>query len=106
VSNNIVHKQGLERPARKAYWDAILEEEMVIIGDLNAYSPKWNVAGDGRRRDYHFLEELIENHGLILKNDGLVTRRPDWGGQNTLLGVINIILMTLRIAHRVIEWKS
>jgi hypothetical protein len=94
VYDNIVHKQGSERPARKANWEAILEEETIIAGDLNAHSPKWNVEGDERRRNHHFLEELIEHHGLILANDGSITRRPNGEGQNVVPGIIDLTLAT------------
>jgi hypothetical protein len=106
VYDNIVHKQGPERPARKANWEAILEEETIITGDLNAHSPKWNVEGDERRRNHHSLEKLIEHHGLILANDGSITRRQDGEGQNAVPGVIDLTLATPRIAHRVAEWKT
>jgi hypothetical protein len=106
VYDNIVHKKGQERPAQNANWGAILEEETIIAGDLNAHSPKWNAPGDRRRRDHHFLEELIEDYGLILANDGSITRRPDGEDQNALPGVIDLTLAIPRIAHRVTGWKT
>jgi hypothetical protein len=106
VYDNIMHKKGQERPVRNVNWDAILEEETIIAGDLNAHSPKWNAPGDVWRRDHHFLEELIEDYGLILANDGSITRRPDGEGQNALPGVIDLTLATPRIAHRVTGCKT
>jgi hypothetical protein len=52
------------------------------------------------------LEGLMENYGLILANDGSITRRPDGEDQNALPGVIDLILATPRIAHRVMGWKT
>jgi hypothetical protein len=106
VYYNTVHKKGQERPAWNANWDAILEEETIIAGDLNAYSPKWNAPGDVRRRDHHFLEDVIEDYGLILADDGSITGRPDEEDQNALPGVIDLTFATPRIAHGMSGWKT
>jgi hypothetical protein len=45
---------------------------------------------------------LIEDNGLILANNRLITRRPDGEDQNELLGAIDLILATPKIVHRVI----
>jgi hypothetical protein len=106
VYDNTVHKKGQERPAGNANWNAILEEETIIAGSPNAYSPKWNAPGDVWRRDHHFLGELIEDYGLILAKDGSITRRPDGEDQNALPGVIDLTLATPRIEHRMMECKT
>jgi hypothetical protein len=48
----------------------------------------------------------MEEQGLILANNRSITRRPDVEGHNALLGVIDLTLMTPRMAHRVTAWKT
>ncbi|KAI5786092.1 Endonuclease/exonuclease/phosphatase [Pyronema domesticum] len=67
-----------ERPARIADWDAILADaEVILVGDFNAHSSRWNPHCPNRREGHEFLEHLIDEYSLAVRNDGLATRRPD-----------------------------
>lgn len=79
---------------------------MIITGDLNTHSQKWNAPGDYRSRDHHFLEDIAEEFELIIANDRSIMRRQHGGGQNALLGVIDLTLLMPSIACRVTEWKT
>ena len=83
---------GTYRPAERALWDDILEEETCILaGDFNAHSPVWN-PWCRSRRDAGFLEALIADHGLQVLNDGMATR-PATDGRD-LHSVIDLTLVS------------
>ena len=63
------------RGALRARWDEILLEDCILAGDFNAHSPVWNPqCTRSQHRDASFLEELIEVHELVVKNNGQATR--------------------------------
>ena len=59
-----------DRGATRAKWDEILLEDCILAGDFNAHSPVWNPQCTRNQcRDALFLEELIEVHELVVKNN-------------------------------------
>lgn len=73
-------------------WDNI-EGGVVILGDDNAHSLKWNLHC-GERRDAAGLETLIKRHGLILNNELGVATRPT---RSRRTSIIDLTFTTLDI---------
>jgi hypothetical protein len=112
-SATVFGQAGEGRPAHHANWTEILGEDTIIAGDFNAHSPRWN-PHDPPRRNHHFLEELMDDYGLIVKNDGPATRHPDRDLEEEeedeeedehSISIINLNLASPRIAHRVVKWR-
>jgi hypothetical protein len=51
--------------------------EVILAGDFNVHSPVWNSCEWYYRVAHHFLEHLIEEYSLVVKNYGTATRHPD-----------------------------
>jgi hypothetical protein len=81
VYSSKVFRGGPGRPAHLANWADILREDTILAGDFNAHSPRWN-PHESQRRNHHFLEELIDDFGLIVHNDGTATRHKDNTGRH------------------------
>jgi hypothetical protein len=99
-------ERGEGRPAHHANWTEVLGEDTIIAGDFNAHSPRWNPHGP-LRRNHHFLEELMDDYGLIVKNDGTATRHPDCEVEEDEppISIIDLTLASPRIGHRVVDWR-
>jgi len=55
-------------------WDSAIQGRVVLLGDFNAHSPVWNPL-ISTRKEAGPLEQIIEDHGLILNNEpGAITR--------------------------------
>ena len=55
-------------------WDSTIQGRVVLLGDFNAHSPVWNPL-ISTRKEAGPLEQIIEDHGLILNNEpGAITR--------------------------------
>jgi hypothetical protein len=96
-----VGRDGRERPAEKADWNDILSEDCILAGDFNAHSPRWN-PHCMQRRDHVFLEDLIDIHGLVVKNNDQETR-PNHG--SNMHSIIDLTLTTPEVAHRLERWE-
>lgn len=95
-------RERRDRGAMKARWDEILLEDCVLAGDFNAHSPIWNPqCTRSQRRDATFLEELVETHELVVKNNGQATRPA-----SMCHSVIDLILATPNAAPFCKEWRT
>jgi hypothetical protein len=93
-----------EGPARLADWDAILsDEDIILVGDFNAHSPRWNPHCPSHREWHQFLEHLIEEYSLVVRNDGSVTRRSD-GNREARPNIIDLMLVSPLSSHIVMGW--
>ena len=95
-------RESRDRGATRARWDEILlEENCILAGDFNVHSPVWNPHCTGsQHRDAAFLEELIETHELVVKNDGQVTQPA-----SKCHSIIDLTLATPKAAPFCQEWR-
>ena len=65
--------QSGERPAQKLNWQSVIQHGGTILaGDFNAHSTRW-VPRCKVQRDATFWEDVIDEHGLEIGNDGRAT---------------------------------
>jgi hypothetical protein len=92
-----------ERPARHADWDAILADaEVILAGDFNAHSPRWNPYYPNRRECHEFLEHPVDEYSLVVNNDGSVTRCLD-GDREARPNIIDLMLVSPLSSNQVAE---
>lgn len=75
------------------------QNEFIIVGDVNAHSPLWGghkEDGNGR-----IIKQFLENHDLVLMNDGSPTRLDPHTGIFTCL---DLTIVTKSIAHKM-NWS-
>jgi len=67
-------QEGQKRLVQQADWEAIMAGGRVVVaGDMNTYSQKWNPKAT-RRRNATFWEDLIEKYELVIQNSEEGTR--------------------------------
>ena len=69
-------REGHHRPAERAQWDLLLEENngpIMLAGDFNVHSSVWNPQCQERRRA-RFLDDLIDTFQLKILNDDSQSR--------------------------------
>ena len=107
-----------ERPARKLNWQRVIRQGgTVLAGDFNAQSKRWDPRCQVQR-DAVFWEDVIDENGLEIGNDGRPTdhwTREDQEGESVIdLTLANrpIIKWTILAddhatgsEHEVIEWE-
>lgn len=70
-----------------------MEGRVILLGDFNAHSPKWNLHF-GERSNAAGLEALVDRHDLILNNElGMVTRPT----QRNTTSIIDLTFTTQEI---------
>jgi len=90
---------GQKRLAQQADWEAIMAGGRVVIaGDMNAHSQKWNPRAT-KRRNATFWEDLIEKHELVIWNSEEGTRAGP-GANGT-----SIIDLTLSTPAITLNWS-
>jgi hypothetical protein len=107
-----------ERPARKLNWQRVIRQGgTVLAGDFNAHSKRWDPRCQVQR-DAAFWEDVIDENGLEIGNDGRPTHhwtREDQEGESVIdLALANrpIVKWTILVDdhatgsdHEVIEWE-
>ena len=69
----------LRRAMQDISWSQVIRGRLLIVGDINAYSPIWNPRCR-QRVNAGPLEELIEKYELIINNDTYLPTRPSSPG--------------------------
>jgi hypothetical protein len=107
-----------ERPARKLNWQRVIRQGgTVLAGDFNAHSKRWDPRCQVQR-DAAFWEDVIDENGLEIGNDGRPTHhwtREDQEGESVIdLTLANRPIVKWTILaddhatgsdHEVIEWE-
>ena len=68
----VAGRQTNQRPARDIEWERVVQGKVILAGDFNAHSPRWNKTGI--KRDQGFLEKLMDDHDLEYIGNGEPTR--------------------------------
>ncbi len=77
-----------------------MKRQVLIVGDMNAYSPMWNPYCH-LRKNAGPLEELIDGYDLIVNNDPDYTTRPSSQGQ---LSIIDLALTSPELGQLLV-WE-
>ncbi|ODM21086.1 hypothetical protein SI65_04139 [Aspergillus cristatus] len=89
--------QGSSPQRRRAIedidWRHIFHGRCLLVGDFNAHSPIWNPQR-GARLNAGPLEQLIEDHDLLVNNDPDIPTRPK---TSPGLSIIDLSLTTLEL---------
>lgn len=84
--------QGPEPRIRRAIedfpWQSINKRRVIIVGDMNAHSPVWNLHCH-KKENAEPLEQLIDTYELIVNND------PDYATRSSSQGSTSIIDLAL-----------
>jgi hypothetical protein len=110
--------QSGERPARKLNWQRVIRQGgTVLAGDFNAHSTRWDPRCQVQR-NATFWEDVIDENGLVIGNDGRATHhrtREGHEGESVIyLTLANrpITMWSILVNdhatgsdHEVIEWE-
>lgn len=86
---------GNRRAIEDVMWDRVIWGRVLLLGDVNAHSPVWNLHCQ-RRKNAKPLEDLIERFDLLINNESGRTTRP----ASTGVSVIDLALSTVELGFR------